>query len=584
MPKQTPQLELLRWSDHVPTSDVQDPLGLALRGSARLANLLLFCVTSITPRARYFAFIPWSIANWRDHERGLRHAVGLREALVLREKALALGCIAHHDGRSCDGGALVGSDNVTTWYARGQSDVDLRRLPFAKNPAFDAYFNSLVNLGAFVADEQYPAIGEDEVQARSFDDLELSPLGERLAESYGKSLGQLGVLRDITSAKRRCSLSGLRELGRRGGLCELAGRRSPDRRLLRDVFFERVALPGAAHLHRKQSLLLIIEISRQLSARGRTLTETTFGAASYYGEMLSDGGDAEAINIPDPLRDISTRWRMFYFHHYMSVALEGMFAWLVAQAAAAGLAGVRLGELAGQLSSKAAGAALAELFGQELGELVGRSTPADLLHRFADASGPLDAATSGLVDLRLRANRSLSELRLEPLIRSGTYLASPAGLAIPLLLLGLTLSRYVQWEDTKYGHWLAGTASDPYLDLVPPVVTAGLARMFGSWWDSSWEALALFILSRYVVQQHQSMSYEKSSSGDRCLLQVDGDRVAARPTDAYEKLGMGNPRFRSAASILFDLGLLEMNGDGLTHPSIEGTALLRDELDALEQA
>src|SRR3954468_5465236 len=103
---------LLRWSDHVPASDVQDPLGLGLRGSTRLASRLLFCITSITPRARYFSFIPWAVYDWQKRERGQRFALGLRHAIALREKALVLGCVAHHKGSACVGGGLVGSDNV----------------------------------------------------------------------------------------------------------------------------------------------------------------------------------------------------------------------------------------------------------------------------------------------------------------------------------------------------------------------------------------------------------------------------------------------------------------------------------------
>src|SRR5262245_54544080 len=72
---------LLRWSDHVLASDVQDPLGLALRGSARLASRLLYCITSITPRARYFSFIPWCIFDHQLREKGKPHAMGLRDAI-----------------------------------------------------------------------------------------------------------------------------------------------------------------------------------------------------------------------------------------------------------------------------------------------------------------------------------------------------------------------------------------------------------------------------------------------------------------------------------------------------------------------
>jgi hypothetical protein len=61
---------LLRWSEFTPVSDVQDPLGLNLRGSTRLANQLLFCITSITPRARYFSFLPWCVQDYRRNEQG----------------------------------------------------------------------------------------------------------------------------------------------------------------------------------------------------------------------------------------------------------------------------------------------------------------------------------------------------------------------------------------------------------------------------------------------------------------------------------------------------------------------------------
>ena len=66
--------------------------------------------------------------------------------------------------------------------------------------------------------------------------------------------------------------------------------------------------------------------------------------------------------------------------------------------------------------------------------------------------------------------------------------------------------------------------------------------------------MAGFVLSRYIVQQHQSMSYEKSVTGDRCLLQVDGQKVFS--PGGFEKIGIGNPRLGSAIQILKDLGLI----------------------------
>src|SRR5437764_7990900 len=88
---------LLRSSEHVSSSDVQDPLGLSLRGSTRLGSRLLHCITSNTRRTRYFSFIPWSFFDYQSREKGKPHALGVRDAIVLRENALTLACVKHHE-------------------------------------------------------------------------------------------------------------------------------------------------------------------------------------------------------------------------------------------------------------------------------------------------------------------------------------------------------------------------------------------------------------------------------------------------------------------------------------------------------
>ena len=570
---------LLCWSQHVPVSDVQDPLGLGLRGSTRLASRLLFCITSITPRARYFSFLPWCVYDWRKREKEQRFSFGLREGIVLREKGLTLGSIANHDGKPCIGGSLVGSDNVTKWLANGHPEIDLRKLPFAKNPALGAYFNSLVNLGFFTMEDEIVASDEEEQDATlTFDDLELSVLGKQLAEGYDSLIGRLEAVRNISTATRRCSVHGLREFGKRGCLCELADPKAPDRQLLRDIFFAHANLKGESHWVRNRSLCLVLDLCRQLNPDGWILNEAAFKSAVYFGEIVSEEGDRTKIEWGKPLSDIAVRWRMFYFHHYMSVALEGMFAWLITQVSDKGLAGASIGELVEGLNARTVRKTLSELFEFDFTGDFGKSKPFDVIKQYTDALEILDSKTSTSLDQNLRPENSLSEYHLESVIRDGDYLQSSTGLAVPMLLLGLTLARYVQWEGTKYGNWLATASKDPYLDLVPPVITTGLTRRFGQWWKWQWKFLAEFVLSRYVVQQHQSMSYEKTALGDRCLLQVDGSKITTRPNEVYEKIGMGNPRFNSAVRILKDLGLLADTEEGSTMVTEDGISLLKKEM------
>jgi hypothetical protein len=567
----------LRWSDHVPASDVQDPLGLGLRGSTRLASRLLYCITSITPRARYFSFIPWCIFDHQQREKGKPHALGLRDGIIIREQALTLACIAHHEGEPCSGGGLVGSRDAKKWFAIGGKEANFKKMKkFSKNPALGAYLNSLVNLGLFVTDAERPDSDEEETDADfTFDDIELSALGHDLAKRFDRKAGQLAVTKNIASKDRCCSVDDLAEFGRFGGLCELSQQSSADRELLRDIFFALVETKGESHPVRRQSLLFTLYLCRQFSADDWQLTEGEFAGVVYYGEVANDESRL-TVAVPPQLSDIATRWRMFYFHHFMSVALEGLFSWLVSHVATRGLAGETVEAMVAQLKEPSLRKNLSEILGVELPSAFADLTPSTLLAQSGVLPGHLDEAVSRSLDAAVPSLSAFAEDTLEDLIRSNNHLYSSAGLALPMILLSVTLARFYRWEATSYGKWLASAANDPYLDLVPPLVTTGLARRFGSWWTCTFADLTGFVLSRYVVQQHQSMSYEKTWTGERCLLQVDGPKVVS--TGGFDKIGMGNPRLRSAIQILTDLGLIELDEESVSRLTSEGDSFLAQEL------
>jgi hypothetical protein len=203
-------------------------------------------------------------------------------------------------------------------------------------------------------------------------------------------------------------------------------------------------------------------------------------------------------------------------------------------------------------------------------------TPAEFFALCGVRGDDLGPALGTAFDHAIRSLHPVAEDTLEGHIRDADFVQSPTGLALPMILLATTFARFARWEPTNYGKWLAGAASDPYLDLVPPVVSAGLNRRFDRWWFRPWRELTEFVLSRYTVRQHQAMSYAKSSSGDRCLLQTDGDKVFT--TGRFEKLSPPNPRLRSALQILKDLGLMEDTDEGVTRLTKEGRTFLAQEL------
>jgi hypothetical protein len=471
---------------------------------------------------------------------------------------------------------LVGSTKASKW-DRSTSEANFKRLDFAKVPALDAYYNSLVNLGCFVTDEERADSDEEaEEVGFTFDDIQLSPLGLQLAEGYDSLVGRLESVRSISASHRKCSVKSLREWGKRGGLCELIATDAPDQPLLWEIFFAKANSGNESHGVRNHSLVLILELCRQLSAGDWSFDVHSFGQAVYYGEVVNDDGEHISIKWPSGLADNANRWRMFYFHHYMSVALEGMFTWLVTHVSEKGIAGATTDELAAGLNGAIVHRELGDFLKARFSGLFGGTTPADFFNALGINCQLLDESSSQRLDLNLRADAKVAEHWLEEAIRMRTFLHSQTGLAVPMILFVLTLARYRRWAATDYGNWLASAANDPYLDLVPPVVLNGLDRCFGDWWTKQWSELADFVLSRYVVQQHQALSYEKTAKGDRCLLQVDGQKIIA--DFPHEKIGIGNPRFNSAIQILTDLALLEVDDDEITRLTAQGKSLLKAEL------
>jgi hypothetical protein len=457
----------------------------------------------------------------------------------------------------------------------GEKGANFKKLKkFTKNPALSAYSNSLVNLGFFVTESELPDTDEESDDPEfTLYDRELTDLGLNLAKRYDLAVGSLRATKELAAKNRTCSLAVLAEFGKCGGLCELSDKGSPDRELLREIFFGIVESKGDSHPVRRRSLLLILELCHQLSADLWVLTETEFAGAVYYGEVVNDEAHLD-VTLPSQLIDITTRWRMFYFHHYMAVALEGLFSWLVSQLGTCGLAGTTVEFLVDRLGEVSVRKDLSEVLQIDLKGSFGDLSPSKLFGSVG-LPGDLDTELSKSLDKAVRSQSSFAEDSLEYLIRGKKYLYSSAGLAIPMILLVVTLARYTQWEPTSYGKWLASAARDPYLDLVPPLLTMGLSRRFGNWWRCTFKELAGFVLSRYVVQQHQSMSYEKTSM-DRCLLQVDLPRIVS--TRSYEKIGMGNPRLSRATRILKDLGLMVDDDDKVTYLTDEGKHFLKREL------
>jgi hypothetical protein len=583
-------IQLLRWNKELPSASAQDPLGLNLRLSARLAAELLHCITSITPRARYYSFFPWAFQDYLENEQGRHGDRGRIRGVLARERAMVLGTVFHHEGDTCDGGALGGSDGaiqIASEPTKISYGLESWQHLKAREGQFGAaYKASLINFGLFnsnldkVNEETAPETDEFDDDVQSFEVTELSDRGKRLARAFHHSVQTTRYIMENWSGRSEAIYEVLQEFGSRAGLCEIAEEGAEDRAVLREIFFscDRDSTK-TAHYRRRMSLLLIMESIRTTTEAGVPFNQRSFGDLTYFGRVMSDE-DADksvAIALSDAVLDINQRWRIFHFHGYLTLALQSFLVGTV-RVLRDQPAGVERSKILDQFDGSAIGARFHEIFGRPLPVDFFEMTPNETLSiAGVNVEDSLDGITNAL-DL-LPIESEFGERHIARVLLHDKESNQIVGLALAALLLYLVLLRYQTTVDEQYDIWYQNHVQDRFADISIPGVLGSLRSEKGdAWWNRSNREILDALIWRFVLLQHQTMSYERGFGGSATLFHIDGTTVIGTETD-YTDPSPLNARFSSAIQILMDLGLVAVNDDKFPFISDEGQNWLQELLD-----
>ena len=582
---QPSSLRLLQWIKELPSASASDPLGLSLRVSARLANELLYCITSITPRARYYAFFPWAFQDYNDHEHATPTDRGWAKGVLLRERAMVLGAVLHHGG-PCEGGALGGSDKAGDLLKEGKRPsynlAAWKHLKASEGQFGAAYKGSLINLGLFktdatdVDDEPEEDTQELSEEARALEVRELSSLGKRLADAYARSISRTRYVRENWTLRDDVDAEVLEELGSVGGLCELSLKEAVDRKALRDVFFScRDEMTGPAQQRRRMSLLFILRCVEHAHGAGLSLNGNHFGDICYYEALLLQDGSKQRV-IPfrgdNHLSDIAQRWRIYQAHSYLGVALQSFLVTCV-RVLREHRGGLAEDALPAAVSAQGIRYRFLEVTGIDLVGDFFDLTPREMLVA-CGIPFPKEASNSLTAP---RIDAPLSESALEELLTDGEANEN-AGVALAALLLYQVLLRCSNLTSEPIQNWYRQQIYDSYADLSLTVVADFLIGEFGNdWIDRPNRDVLRRIIWRFVIRQHQTMSYERGFGGTGPLFQVDGTTVIGTSTD-YDDPQLINPRFSTTLQILDDLGLIEDDGEIGYQLTEDGASWLQEQL------
>ncbi len=573
--EEQPFLQLVHWNMELPSSSAQDPLGLNLRLAARMADKLLHCITSITPRARYYSFFAWAFKDYFENEKGTPADRGLRDAIVQRERGFVLGSVLHHGGAPCEGGALGGSEAATTLIQRGiLEEVDLARWKHLKNHQGNlgaAYKGSLINLGYFETPEDGVGVQDDvesvgdelSEKVQNYEVIGLKSIAHELANAFAQSVSHTTYIREGWSLRRKCPMDVLKGFGSAAGLCELVTREeSADRDMLREVFFATHAslYSGQAHHNRQKSLTFILWLIKAFSEQQIPFTSDRFGCVVFYKRSpVNDGTDVfYDVSFPSALTDIAECWRIYYFHHYLTITLQSLLGGVV-RVAREHPAGVKREALLNRLKSNSVGDQIGEALGVPLEGAFLDLTPAETLK----AGGiELGVSSENLVSgAAPDIASSFSEWSLSRALLDDDLANQAAGPAVAATLLYVLFARHEQSVAETYKAWHKNNVYDRYSDVSLPGVVVFLQSTFGKqWWNLPNRKILDGILWRFVVRQHEAMAYERGFGGSPSLIRVDGNTVI--PTDVdYNDPSTTNVRLPRAVQILKDLRLIEMRSD-----------------------
>gem|GEM_PF-5189391 len=543
---------LAQWSAKVICSTSRDPLGLANRVSQRLVNQLLFGITAIGRRARYYSYSLWAIHDVMTRENPSSNRE-LTEGIYWRDAAFAVACLLHHADQNLDLDGVVGKTECINYLRPGKNTIDLGEIQHIKSDEEGGfglnYKGSLINLSFFTP--RYL----DNLSREVVYDVSNDKAIRAMLQRFHAIVKDTVFYREYACSRKSVPMKVLEEFGQHVCLCRLHSSSGTERDILRDILFERTNGINIQPSFRPDSLRLLLDCASLCSRQGLPFTERQFRCMTYYGQCLCNTdiapSKAKSFRLNERFLDISNRWRVFFLHHYFSLALEGLLVIVLETLSEHSGKGLTIAQIIRMLKDGGIEKSLCQLMRLKTVRLE-TTTLGQLLNvveqRLAyDGSDPWNL---------MSADSVMSEECLTGELRAAIRSSRPEAAARCLLVMFLLLERCFRLKShERYWGW-AMNASQEQKDISALMMYLHFSHK-QDWRLLSLERFLEVLLARFVVEQHEMMVPEKT--GDTSWLTWDNGHIYFE--NSFDGPSPGNSRFESARQILCDLGLMQLDDD-----------------------
>lgn len=561
-------IKIAQWTEKIDFATSRDPLGLANRVSQRLVHQLLFGITAIGNRARYYSYSLWSIHDVMSREKPVDYRE-LADGIYWRDSAFMAACLLHHkdDGYDLDG--VIGKDKGSKYLAETSGKVDLSTIEHIESNSEGGfglnYRGSLLNLDFFR--EAYYDDSQKEIIYEVSNQIAI----RNMLELFENNITDTVFYQKYACSRKPVPRQVLEEFAERICICLLPEDSTPERELLRDILFERAKGYQPQESFRPDSLRLLLYCARKCSALNLPFSEKQFRTMIYYNEYLDQDNNSHPIQYDKGTDEIINRWRIFFIHHYFSCSLEGIFVVLLNMLQESVDTGQTLDQIIQSLQDEDIAGAIEEFSGCEHID-VDKTTIGEFIRKTLGEQLFEESSPWKILKIENTANEENLLNHLRTSIRS-SHVDATARCVITLIML---LERCSRLEKSKYWGWSINASKGDYTrSISAPIMYLYLKQHKENWHDFTLKELIRIIFSRFVIEQHELMVPEKTS-GVSWLTYDDGYLFYE---NSFDGPSPGSSRFNSARQIICDLGLMNLDDNDVPQLSAYSGVILSELLE-----
>jgi hypothetical protein len=285
-----------------------DPLGMN-RVNDRMIGELVQGFTSLTPRARYYAFYVWAINQIRKKNLA-KNFPQFKSAFYDLERLFMLSCVAHEEIEpKKNHNDINGVTKGREIWMKNSDKIPLNFTYFGHRlGGYGQYYEgSIVNLGLIEQGE------EDEYEKPT-------ELGLQVIQHFDELATQSGILSYY--GKPFIPKQRLKEIGEKICLCQLKEQKA-EKEILQEIFFGFSGYNDKFSRLRQESFALILSIIDQANKQNYVIESQDFLDSVYFGEIGTTESSIK-ISIPSRLIEISKRWKIVKAHDNLSLVTESI--------------------------------------------------------------------------------------------------------------------------------------------------------------------------------------------------------------------------------------------------------------------